>query len=222
MIQMQHALKRLEGDVVTEIRWHPFRLGIQATPRVSEPRTIAPTPSPAARQAHAIRFRDYLAGRLPTGVPIELAEQSLAGAARELGVEFHFERMGTLPDTSEAHRLTMLAAREGLQARTAAAIFRAYFADLRDIGDRAVLAAIASDVGLSAQLVAEFESTREGEDALAESERRLRGFGVQVVPNLLFNGRVLVPGAVNVDTYVHALDQALFPEVDADSPPRLH
>ena len=34
------------------------------------------------------------------------------------------------------------------------------------------------------------------------------------VPNLLFGGRVLVPGTVNVATYVHALDQALFPSND--------
>jgi predicted DsbA family dithiol-disulfide isomerase len=47
---------------------------------------------------------------------------------------------------------------------------------------------------------------------LAGSEERLRGFGVRTVPNLLFGGRVLVPGTVNVATYVHALDQALFPD----------
>ena len=49
---------------------------------------------------------------------------------------------------------------------------------------------------------------------LAGSEERLRGFGVRTVPNLLFGGRVLVPGTVNVATYVHALDQALFPSND--------
>ena len=56
-----------------------------------------------------------------------------------------------------------------------------------------------------------FRETREGETVLAGSEERLRGFGVRTVPNLLFGGRVLVPGTVNVATYVHALDQALFP-----------
>jgi hypothetical protein len=33
----------------------------------------------------------------------------------------------------------------------------------------------------------------------------------------LFGGRVLVPGTVNVATYVHALDQALFPEHEDSS-----
>ena len=31
------------------------------------------------------------------------------------------------------------------------------------------------------------------------------------LPNLLLNGRVLVPGPADVDTYVQALDQAMFP-----------
>ena len=66
--------------------------------------------------------------------------------------------------------------------------------------------------------------TRAGDTALAGSEERLRGFGVRTVPNLLFAGRVLVPGTVNVATYVHALDQALFPagEEEPQSPPTLH
>ena len=69
-----------------------------------------------------------------------------------------------------------------------------------------------------------FRETREGDAALVGSEERLRGFGVRTVPNLLFGGRVLVPGTVNVATYVHALDQALFPvsDEDAQETPTLH
>ena len=42
-------------------------------------------------------------------------------------------------------------------------------------------------------------------------EQRLLLMGVRNVPNLLLNGRVLVPGPADVDTYVLALDQAVFP-----------
>ncbi len=206
MVQMQRALGSLQGDVQTEIRWHPFRMAAEAN-------SVA---------APGGDFRSYLTRRLPAGVPLELAQQSLTGTARELGLQFHFDRMRALPDTTEAHRLTVLAAREGLQAQMAAAVFRAYFAELRDIGSREVLVALTREVGLSSDLLAQFEATRDGIDALEQSEQRLRGFGVNVVPNLLFNGRVLVPGAVNVNTYVLALDQALFPESEPSVPRRLH
>ena len=47
-------------------------------------------------------------------------------------------------------------------------------------------------------------------------------FGVRDVPNLLFGGRVLVPGTVNVATYVHALDQALFPVSEETQEKHVH
>ena len=45
--------------------------------------------------------------------------------------------------------------------------------------------------------------------------RRIAGMGVLATPNLLINGRVLVPGPADVSTYVQALDQALFPSLAA-------
>ena len=87
-----------------------------------------------------------------------------------------------------------------------------------------VLTEIGREAGLSQKTLQAFRETREGDAALVGSEERLRGFGVRNVPNLLFGGRVLVPGTVNVDTYVLALDQALFPssEEEAQEKPTLH
>ena len=99
----------------------------------------------------------------------------------------------------------------------AAAIFRAYFERGADIGDATVLGQIGAEAGLDPKTLRAFRDTREGETVLVGSEERLRGFGVRTVPNLLFGGRVLVPGTVNVATYVHALDQALFPDGEDNS-----
>ncbi len=206
MAQLTRALGSLSGTVETRLRWHPFRMA-------------GPNANTAPRS-----FHDYLAGRLPQGISVPFAEKSLAEAGRELGLEFHFEKLGPLPSTSEAHRLVQLASNDGQQANVAAAIFRAYFEQGADIGDVTVLAQIGADAGLDEKTLKSFRDTREGETVLAGSEERLRGFGVRTVPNLLFGGRVLVPGTVNVDTYVHALDQALFPADDEEEKqkPTLH
>jgi predicted DsbA family dithiol-disulfide isomerase len=196
MAQLTRALGNLSGDVETRLRWHPFRM---ANPRES----AAPR-----------NFHEYLAERLPSGISVPFAEKSLTEAGRELGIDFHFEKLGPLPSTSEAHRLVQLATGEGRHANVAAAIFRAYFERGADISDVEVLAALGAEAGLSGRTLQSFRETREGETVLAGSEERLRGFGVRTVPNLLFGGRVLVPGTVNVATYVHALDQALFPTDD--------
>jgi predicted DsbA family dithiol-disulfide isomerase len=199
MAQLTRALGSLSGDVETRLRWHPFRM------------------APAAAGRNPRSFHDYLAERLPAGISVPFAEKSLTEAGRELGIDFHFEKLGPLPSTSEAHRLVQLAVNEGRHANVAAAIFRAYFERGADIGDVNVLAGLGAEAGLSDTALQSFRETREGDAALVGSEERLRGFGVRTVPNLLFGGRVLVPGTVNVATYVHALDQALFPVSDEDA-----
>ncbi len=199
MAQLTRALGSLSGDVETRLRWHPFRMARAADGK--NPRT----------------FHDYLAERLPAGITVPFAEKSLTEAGRELGIDFHFEKLGALPSTSEAHRLVQLAMNEGRHANVAAAIFRAYFEGGADIGDVKVLAGLGAEAGLSESTLQAFRDTRDGDAALAGSEERLRGFGVRTVPNLLFGGRVLVPGTVNVATYVHALDQALFPVSDEEA-----
>ena len=205
MAQLTRALDNLSGDVETRLRWHPFRMA-------------QPAPNAVPRS-----FHDYLSERLPPGISVPFAEKSLTDAGRELGLEFHFEKLGPLPSTSEAHRLVQ-AAEGGLQAKVAAAIFRAYFERGADISDLDVLEKVGAEAGLGDEALRAFRDSRDGDTALAGSEERLRGFGVRTVPNLLFGGRVLVPGTVNVATYVHALDQALFPSADEEEAqqPTLH
>ncbi len=207
LLQLDRALAHLQGEVRPRLRWHPFRL-------VRHERNAAP--------AGPKRFREYLTERLPQGITAEFAERSLADAGRSLGIEFHFDKLDAVPDTSRAHRLTLLAEREGKQAEIASAIFRAYFVAAADIGRIDVLVDLATREGLSPTLIAEFVAADQGDDALEREEQRLRGFGVQSVPNLLFDRRVLVPGAVDVNTYVAALDQTLFPEDEPGSPRTLH
>ncbi|MCB1623417.1 MAG: DsbA family oxidoreductase [Pseudomonadales bacterium] len=203
MAQVGRALGNLQGSIAPEVRWHPFRL----------PATDGE--AAAAGNAAEAPFRRYLEQRLPNGITVDFAERSLREAGRELGLRFNFDQIETVPDTTQAHRLTFLAAREGLQAHVAAGVFRAYFESGRDIGNVDVLSSIGEDAGLSADLLRQFRDSDAGVDELIKAEERLRGFGVRGVPNLLFNGRVFVPGAVDVNTYILALDQALFPTTEA-------
>ena len=77
-----------------------------------------------------------------------------------------------------------------------------------------VLNAVAREAGLSGETLAAFANPVEGREQVAAEEQRLRGIGVVATPNLLINGRVLVPGPADVSTYIQALDQALFPGFD--------
>lgn len=194
MRRMARALGHLKGLPSSPVvRWHGFRL----------------TRDPAVSRDSA--WRRYLSTRLPRGITAEFAERGLEEAGRELGIAFAFDRIVGVPDTLPAHRLTALAVDEGLHQPVADAIFRAYFEQGVDIGDVAALAAIGRASGLSAGLLAAFENGTGAAGVVEAEEHRLRLLGVSNVPNLLLNGRVLVPGPADVDTYVIALDQAIFP-----------
>src|SRR5690349_21895772 len=145
MAQLTRALGNLSGDVETRLRWHPFRMAKEAAN--SNPRS----------------FHDYLAERLPAGITVPFAEKSLKDAGRELGIDFHFEKLGPLPSTSEAHRLVQLATGEGRHANVAASIFKAYFERGADIADVGVLADLGASAGLSDKTLQAFRETREGE-----------------------------------------------------------
>ncbi len=197
---LERALENLYGAPVRDLRWHGF-------PLHGMPETLT--------------WREHLATRLPKGIDVDFAHQSLVDTGRELGITFAFDRLRRMPDTREAHRLVKLSAREGRQSDVVEALFNAFFEQARDIGDVRVLTDVADDLGLEPAIRAAFRNPLEGHDEIAAEEKRLRGLGVTMVPNLLINGSILVPGPADVPTYVQALDQALFPELPTDSDKRL-
>ncbi len=196
---LDRALGSLYGSPVRLLRWHGLPLG---------------------RDARA-SWRDHFASRLPRGASVETAQRDLCEAGEELGIAFAFERLKRVPDTHEAHRLVRLATRGGRQADIIDALFSAFFEHGRDIADPAVLGEIAHGCRLDEGTYAAFADPGEGRGDVDAEERRMRGLGIAVVPNLLINGRVLVPGPADVATYVQALDQALFPELKAPADKRL-
>jgi predicted DsbA family dithiol-disulfide isomerase len=210
---LERALGNLHGFAPPALRWHGFRPQAPAE-KASASETVSQTSSGTVSTPQS--WRAHMASRLPAGISVDFAQKSLAEAGEGLGIHFDFSKLQKLPDTREAHRLMALAAREDKQSEVADGIFRAFFEQGRDIGDHAVVEAVGQETGLGAETLAAFNKPEEGRDEIAAEEQRLRGFGVVATPNLLINGRVLVPGPADVSTYVQALDQALFPKLPSD------
>ena len=62
---------------------------------------------------------------------------------------FAFDKIKRSPNTLDAHRLIRWAAPAGVQAQVADRLFKAYFVEGRDIGDRNVLVEIAANAALT-------------------------------------------------------------------------
>jgi predicted DsbA family dithiol-disulfide isomerase len=194
--KLERALDNLYAASAPALRWHGLR---------------AKSDVPPASGA----WRDHLATRLPPGASVDSAHEALSQAGRELGIEFDFEHLKGMPDTREAHRLVKLAEGDGLAGALVDALFSAFFERGLDIGDHQVLENLARDRGLTPSTLAAFNDPLKGGAQVDAEEKRLQGLGVNGTPNLLINGRILVPGAAEVSTYVQALDQALFPGLAA-------
>ncbi len=100
-----------------------------------------------------MRREAYLRRKFGMGYEHVLA--TMAAAGRDAGIEIDFDAIERTPNTVAAHLLVLAAQRESIgdlqQAcmfQTIDLLFRAYFIEGKDIGDGAVLLAIAAEVGI--------------------------------------------------------------------------
>lgn len=128
--------------------------------------------------------------------------------APKAGITFRFDEIKIRPNTLRAHRLTRWAAGQGLGFEAAEALFKAYFQDLRDIGDVETLAEIGESIGMDGMVVRDLLASNSDEAAVIEEEFFYRRLGVQGVPAYIFNGQFALSGAESPDVLVQAIDRA--------------
>ncbi len=142
---------------------------------------------------------------------IDQAEQIFARVTRvgaQDGIEFRFDRISTAPNTTDAHRLILLAQEHGRAWPLIRALFCAYFTDGRDISDRQELVAIAASNGLSAEQTRAYLASDAGRCAVEQSQLEAIYRGINSVPCYVIGGRGAILGAQPVEMLLAAIDQA--------------
>jgi predicted DsbA family dithiol-disulfide isomerase len=135
----------------------------------------------------------------------------VAGAGE--GIAFAFDRIKRTPNTLQSHRLIRFATGKERQDETLETLFRAYFLEGRDIGDRAVLADVAEDAGLDRSEASDYlASDADGEAVLGEDALARRA-GINGVPCFIFNGRFALSGAQEPEAFFQLFDLAREEEV---------
>ncbi|MEO6022464.1 MAG: DsbA family protein, partial [Burkholderiales bacterium] len=88
------------------------------------------------------------------------------------------------------------------------ALFRAFFLDVRDIGDMAALADVAVESGLNREAVQRYLQSTEGADEVRSEDASARQLGISGVPFFVFAGKYAVSGAQEAEVLVQAYEQA--------------
>jgi predicted DsbA family dithiol-disulfide isomerase len=190
MIGKAHLDRALESrpDHPFLIEWHPFQLN----PDMPK---------------EGVDRRSYLEAKFGGKDRAVQVYAQVAAAAEAAGVTIDFGRMDRTPNTLDAHRLLHWAGLEGRQSAVAAALFRAYFREGRDIGDAATLAEVAAASGMDGAVVARLLSTDADADDIAARDQDARRRGVRAVPTFLIARQYVVSGAQPVAFWQQVIDE---------------
>jgi predicted DsbA family dithiol-disulfide isomerase len=116
--RLEKAIAAHGGPV--KVRWLPFQL------------------NPSMPQG-GISRREYRTSKFGSWERSHELDAKLVAVGEAEGIHFAFNRIERTPNTLDAHRLIGLADQEGVQGTVVEALFRAYFTEGRDIGNRQTL-----------------------------------------------------------------------------------
>jgi len=182
--RLEKALCLLDGEVKPDIRWLPFQLNPDM---------------PGGGMARA----EYRKAKFGSPERARQLDERVAAEGRGEGIAFAFDRIERTPNTSAAHQLIDLAQSQGKGQQVVDALFRAYFEEARDIGDRDVLASIAMGSGVSGW------PGQADAKAVAELEDNMRGLGISAVPTFIFERKFGISGAQPPAALASAIREAI-------------
>lgn len=151
--------------------------------------------------------REYIERKWGPGRGPE-AYSRVAAAGRTVDIPFAFENITVQPNTLDAHRLLHYAEREERQDEMAEVLFKAYFLEGANLTDRDALAAAGERAGLDREAVASYLASDADRDRVEQADTEARSAGIGGVPFFIFNRRVSVSGAQEVDVLLDAMEQA--------------
>jgi predicted DsbA family dithiol-disulfide isomerase len=135
----------------------------------------------------------------------QILEKVTTEAAGE-GIEFRMD-IAKRANTLSAHRLLVLAEREGVQIPLKERLMQAYFTEGTDVADPETLVALAAEVGLDAETARAWLAGDGGGEEVADSLEFAASNGLGSVPTYVFDRRIAVPGAQDPDTFVMVMER---------------
>jgi predicted DsbA family dithiol-disulfide isomerase len=186
---------RRRPDLLFELTWRPFLLNPDM---------------PRAGMARP----DYVIRKFGGEDRARRLYASISAIGRGEGVLFRFDRIRRTPSSVDAHRLVRLAARFGRAEEVVEALFSAHFTDGHDIGDPALLVAIAASCGVDPAAARRLLAGDQETDAVHADNLRAHRLGINGVPCFVVSGRHAIAGAQEPEVIERLLDVAAVEAAD--------
>lgn len=185
--RLEKAIESVKDEFAVAVTFRPYQLNPEL-----------PT--------EGVDHKKHLAEKLGGAAAVDRAHEMLTGLGHEDGIDFDFAAVKISPNTLDAHRLMRWAMIEGheIQARVAVALFKAYFEEGRNVGERAVLLDIAEAAGMDRAVVCALFSAGADVDAVKEEIGMARDMGVTGVPCFIIDNKYAVMGAQSPDVLINA------------------
>lgn len=185
------------SDQNIAIRWRPFQLDATIPPEGMD------------RQV-------YMERKFGVGDRIKKAHEHLTALGAAEGIPFAFDRIKISPNTLDAHRIIRWAGDPELQEKIVEALFRAYFIEGRDIGDRDVLADIAAAAGMNRETIAARLASDDDRAEVQADIRSAQRIGVTGVPTFIVANRYGLVGAQPAEELARAFAEVAAEETEAE------
>jgi predicted DsbA family dithiol-disulfide isomerase len=137
----------------------------------------------------------------------ERAQARVTATAATAGLDFHLDRAKS-GNTFDAHRLLHHALAAGKQSDLKERLMAAYFTEGEAVGEREVLARLATDVGLEESAVREVLASDAFAAEVRQDEEEARRLGISGVPFFVIDRTYGISGAQPSELMLSTLDQA--------------
>lgn len=184
---LQTALAKLKDEVAADLHFQPFELNPQMGDEGQD-------------------IMEHIAqkyGSTPTD--IERNRENIKARGAELGFDFNMQKRGRIYNTFDAHRLLLWAETEGKQEALKNALFFAYFTEVRNPSDHAVLLDVAKQVGLDTKRAADILKSDEFSAEVRGREKFYADRGIAAVPSVVINDQHLIQGGQPTEVFEKAL-----------------
>lgn len=143
------------------------------------------------------------------GMSVEKAKEmtdQVTAQAKDAGLDYHLES-SILTNTKDAHRLSHFAKEHGKMEEMMERLLKAYFTEVKHVGDHETLISLAGEVGLDKDAARDVLKSDQYSDDVKEEMQDGVNIGVQGVPFFVFNRKYAVSGAQPPQAFLDTLEK---------------